>query len=291
MRNQSKLEQNGELAPIQVDPAFPVNEADFNTRGEKPNVSAHLHNLCEIGYCFDGSGVFLIGGKILTFKAGDAVFISTREVHLAKGNPGQTTSWGFLNFDPAGLLSANMDTLRLNLILERCCGEKFLNIIDGEKQTEAAHCIRRILLERRDRPRNWKSMLRALLWQLFIELERIAPETADAHSGEYRDVCRILPALDFINSHIAEPITLDMLAHQCRTSIPNFRKLFHKAMECAPYPYITKTRLQLACSMLKNTDEPICRIAFAVGFNNISNFNRQFREIYGIAPREYRSGE
>ena len=45
MRNQSNIRKNGELAPISVDPAFPVNEADFNTRGETPNVAAHLHNL------------------------------------------------------------------------------------------------------------------------------------------------------------------------------------------------------------------------------------------------------
>lgn len=288
MRNQSNIRKNGELAPISVDPVFPVNEADFNTRGETPNVAAHLHNLCEIGYCFDGSGVFLIGGKILTFKAGDAVFITTQEVHLAKSNPGQTTRWGFLNFDPAGLLAGSMDELRMNLILERCCGDAFRNIIEGEKHPEAASCIRRILLERRDMPHNWQPMLRALLWQLFIELDRLAPETAGGRTGQFRDVRRIIPALDFINAHIAEPLALEQLAKLCATSVPNFRKLFCRAMGCAPYPYITRTRLQLACSMLKNTDESICRTAYAAGFNNISNFNRQFREVYGTAPGEYR---
>ena len=72
-------------------PNYGVDRAVFNTRGENPSIGAHIHNLFEIGYCYSGSGVFLIGGKIFTFKPGDAVVITSHEVHLAKGDPGGVT--------------------------------------------------------------------------------------------------------------------------------------------------------------------------------------------------------
>ena len=137
----------GELAPIEVPPDFPVAEAVFNTRGETPVTHAHIHNLFEIGYCYSGSGVFLIGSKIFTFKPGDAVIITSREVHLATGNPGGVTSWGFLNFDPAGLVARHMDSAEPCFALDHCCGEDFTNIVDGEKYPELCECIRRIVEE------------------------------------------------------------------------------------------------------------------------------------------------
>ena len=62
---------------IPVDDEFPVGVPDFNTRDEHPDIGPHIHDLLEIGYCFDGSGLFLIGDKIFTFK-GETRSSSTR---------------------------------------------------------------------------------------------------------------------------------------------------------------------------------------------------------------------
>lgn len=292
MRNQSKTENfagEGVVAPIDVRPDFPVAAADFNTRGEHPLVKPHIHNLCEIGYCFDGAGVFLVANKVLTFKAGDAVFITSREFHQARGNPGQETTWGFLNFDPAGLVPASPENPSVGRILECCSGENFSNIIDGTEYPEIASCIRRIVTERRDMSANWQPMIRALVWELILHLSRLCPENAGSDTeGNFDDVVRIAPALKYMNAHFPEKITLGDLAGVCHTSIPNFRKLFYKAMGTAPYPYLTKLRIKYASSMLENLNEPIYQIAYLAGFNELSNFNRQFQAIHGISPSQYR---
>ena len=173
----------GELAPIEVPADFPVAEAVFNTRGETPVTRAHIHNLFEIGYCYSGSGVFLIGSKIFTFKPGDAVIITSREVHLATGNPGGMTSWGFLNFDPAGLVARHMDSAEPCFALDHCCGAGFNNIVDGEKHPELCDCIRRILEERRNMQPDSKSMIRSMVWQLLILIRRYYPEPAESSSA------------------------------------------------------------------------------------------------------------
>ncbi|MBX3529646.1 MAG: AraC family transcriptional regulator [Rhizobiaceae bacterium] len=52
--------------------------------------------------------------------------------------------------------------------------------------------------------------------------------------------------------------------------------------------YLRKLRIAQACRMLSDTDEPITEICFAVGYFNISNFNRNFRAERGMTPSAYR---
>ena len=292
MRNQSKTNLNAQLVHVETDDSFPVSEPDFNTRTDTPNIEPHVHDMFEIGYCFDGSGVFLIGGKIFQFQAGDAVVINTHEVHLAKSDPGKTTSWGFLYLDPIRLLSENIGSVSVSLKLSRYCGADFRNIIRGTEESELADCIRLILLERRNKTQDSLSMIRALTWRMMILLDRRyrSSDFRDEESslGDYRDIERIAPALKYITANYDRKISISKLASLCYTSESNFRKLFHRAMGSAAQPYLLKIRLNAACSMLRNTEESILSIAMRCGYESLSNFNRQFHSAYGISPRDFR---
>ncbi len=272
-----------------VDPDFPVSQPDFNTRTEHPDIAPHIHDLFEIGYCFDGTGIFIVGGKVFPFKKGDAVVINTHEVHIAKGSPGGTTSWGFLFLDPIRLLADNIGSYSDCLKLSHYCGGAFKNIIDGTEHPEIAECIRNILFEIRDRPKGYRSMIRSLTWQLMLFLNRYYNAEDSEDSGrDYRDIERILPALNYIDAHYNEDIDIPFLAKLCFTSESNFRKLFHKAMGCAAMPYLMQIRLNVASAMLKNSDSSILETALQCGYNSLSNFNRQFRDHFGVSPREFR---
>jgi transcriptional regulator GlxA family with amidase domain len=51
---------------------------------------------------------------------------------------------------------------------------------------------------------------------------------------------------------------------------------------------VRRLRVITACTMLFQTDRPIAEICFEAGYQNLSNFNRQFRAETGMTPREYR---
>ena len=53
-------------------------------------------------------------------------------------------------------------------------------------------------------------------------------------------------------------------------------------------PQAEGVRIQKSCLLLKRSDMPILDVAYAVGYNNISFFNRYFRKIMKMSPREYR---
>ena len=294
MRIQSKKGnpcRTEQLERIPVDGDFPVGVPDFNTRDEHPSCGPHIHDLFEIGYCFDGTGLFLIGDKILSFKAGDAVVINTHEVHIARGMPGCTTSWGFLHLDPVRLLADNLGSYSENLKLSQYCGASFQNIIDCNVHPEITGCILQILQEVRDKPEHYRSMVRSLTWRLMLLLNRYynVNEAIDTLQN-YQDIERIMPALRYLNDNYNAEVNVTKLAELCFSSESNFRKLFHRAMGCAPQPYLQRLRLNAAGTLLRNSDASILEIVQHCGYNNLSNFNRQFRERFGVPPRDYRKG-
>ncbi len=297
MRNQSinpGTFDGGKLEHIELDPAFPVSDSRYNTRGENPDIEPHLHDQLELGYCYDGTGVFLIGSKVFPFRAGDAVLINTREVHLAKGSPGGSTRWGWINLDPLRLLADIPESCGGSVKLSRCCGANFRNVIDGQAHPEITGCIREILAECTARKAKFRPMVRALAWRLLLLLDRYYPEaesekSAKAESsGDYSRVERLVPALNHIAGNFQNPVCVAHLARLCFMSEPNFRKCFRRAMGCAPKPYLQKIRLHAAAALLRSSDRSILDVARLCGYNNLSNFNRQFHDAYQCAPREFR---
>ncbi|MFA6844003.1 MAG: AraC family transcriptional regulator [Bacilli bacterium] len=297
MLNRSKTAityEYGKLEHIDVDPLFPVATTHFNTRGENPGIEAHRHDLLELGYCYDGTGVFLVGSKVLPFRAGDAVIINTREVHLAKGSPGSTTRWGWLNLDPLRLLSDIPESCSGIVKLARCCGNDFRNVIDGQSQAAIVSCIRDILTECTEHHPNSRPMVRALVWRLLLLLDRYYPEQANDGrpepdiAADYGHIERLVPALNHIAANFQNTPSVTHLASLCFMSEANFRKCFRQAMGCAPKPYLQKIRLQAATALLRSSDLPILDIARLCGYTNLSNFNRQFRDAYHCSPRECR---
>ena len=290
MPNQSKFAvEKFEHAELGED--LPVSKPDFNTRDENPEINPHIHDAFEIGTCFEGTGIFLIGNKMFSFKKGDAVVINSQEVHQAKGSPGNLTSWGWLYLDPVRMLADNVGSYGDCLNISRYCGSQFKNVIDGGEYPLLASNIRQIILENRDRPKNYKSMIRALTWQLLLHLERYydGPSGETEGAQDYKAIERIMPALKYIGEHFDKDMSVGDLAHLCFTSEPNFRKLFNKAMGCSSQAYLMKLRLNTASSMLKNTRDSILSIAEVSGYNNLSNFNRQFKSHFGISPRDFRN--
>lgn len=289
MRHQSKFRLE-KFEPALLGADFPVSEPDFNTRGENPDIAPHIHDAFEVGYCYEGSGVYLAGPKILPFKAGDAAIVNSREVHIAKGSPGGTTTWGWLYLDPVRLLADVAGGCGASLRTARYCGPGFRNIVDGGTHPDIAGCIRQILEECRDKRDNHRPMVRALVWRLMLLLERgieVGPETGTA-AQDHKALARIMPALRHIGEHYHEEIAVAALSRLCHASDANFRKLFHKALGCAPQTYLLKLRLNAACALLRNTAEPILEIAGRTGYGNLSNFNRQFRQHLGVSPRAFR---
>ena len=59
-------------------------------------------------------------------------------------------------------------------------------------------------------------------------------------------------------------------------------------MHMTPVEYLNRVRVKMACDSLKTTNDPVGVIAGRVGFSTLSTFNRNFKQIMGKTPQEWR---
>ena len=68
----------------------------------------------------------------------------------------------------------------------------------------------------------------------------------------------------------------------------HFLRVFRQVAGMTPHQFVLRTRLHRAAVRLRGSDESISAIAFDVGFNDLSTFNRRFRRVMGVSPSAYR---
>ena len=99
---------------------------------------------------------------------------------------------------------------------------------------------------------------------------------------------RLQQMVQFIDREYAGSITLQEIADAACISKSEALRCFRVGMHCAPIQYVVAVRLERARSLLLTTLEPVTEIAFQVGFDNCSYFDRAFKKKYGMTPGQMR---
>lgn len=106
----------------------------------------------------------------------------------------------------------------------------------------------------------------------------LAPDTADV----------VASAIDYIFANIANAPRLSVAAELAGMSESAFSRYFTSASGQTFSGMVKCLRLAQACRLLEQTDTPIAQIAQTVGYTNLSNFNRRFRDEYAMTPSQFR---
>lgn len=97
-------------------------------------------------------------------------------------------------------------------------------------------------------------------------------------------------ALAYINAHLTEPFSEGDLAAIAGRSPSAFSRSFRRHTGMALVQYVNRLRINLACQLLMSEDQmSITEICYAAGYNNISNFNRQFLVQKAMSPSRFRA--
>jgi AraC-like DNA-binding protein len=102
---------------------------------------------------------------------------------------------------------------------------------------------------------------------------------------------RLRPAVAHIHKHFRSKITIGELASLCHQSERQFRRCFTQIFRNSPKEYMIRLRFQTAKDLLHNTTNSIEEIAEYVGYDSIYNFSKDFKNQFGVSPREWRRKE
>lgn len=102
----------------------------------------------------------------------------------------------------------------------------------------------------------------------------------------YRE--RVAKAVEYVNSHLDEPLELADIASVASFSPFHFHRIF-KAFRGEPLgSFITRLRVETAAQMLRHTSDSIETIAYNVGFEAPASLNKAFRALFDTTPSNYR---
>jgi AraC-like DNA-binding protein/ligand-binding sensor protein len=98
----------------------------------------------------------------------------------------------------------------------------------------------------------------------------------------------ITKARRYVHDHLTDRLTLEEIARHAGVSPHHFCKIFRRAVGINLIDYINRSRVELATQMLSKPDARVSEIAFEVGYQSLSQFNRSFRHVTGSSPTEFR---
>ena len=113
-------------------------------------------------------------------------------------------------------------------------------------------------------------------------------DTSEAHwqRAEPRDIWK---ARKFIEEHAAEQLSLGQVAKDVGINATHLSEKFKEVTGVKFVDYIARIRFEKARKLLEDVDLRISEIAFAVGFQSLSQFNRVFKKLSGKSPTAYRA--
>ncbi len=257
------------------------------------NYPMHFHPEYELVLIEKGYGKRIVGDNIDEFNEGDLVFLSPYVPHVWKCDddfyqPGQglSTSCYVLHFRPDSFGAhffeqpdfADLNTLFLKGNYGVNLKGKIKNTISGQlKELFHLSGTRRIIL------------FLEILAQIneSEDMELLSSQAFHDKTLETGD-SRIMQVYDYILQHYREPIKLDALAGYLGMSPTSLCRYFKQRVGKTFIDMVNETRVKCACNLLIKTEKPIIEVCYASGFNNLSNFNRQFRKITCMNPSGFR---
>lgn len=99
---------------------------------------------------------------------------------------------------------------------------------------------------------------------------------------------RMQSVYEYVENNFQQDINLDTAAQRVNMTVPAFCRYFKKITTKTFIQFTNEFRVAYACRMLANEDMGVATISYESGFNNLSHFNKQFKKITGLSPREYR---
>lgn len=252
----------------------------------------HKHPEIQITLIIKSSGTLVLGDYIGDFRPGDIYIIGSNVPHV------------FRNDSDYYQVNSNLEAQSISLFFdEHLFGPNFLTLpetqpieyllqqskkglkIHGKLKEQLSGLILEFQVKAGfDRIICLFNLLNALCKS--DQYEALTTKIINIKVGE-REGKRLNDIFQFTMAHYQEEIALDKIAEVANLSVTSFCRYFKQRTLKTYINFLNEVRISNACMMLRNNKYTVFQICYRTGFNNLSNFNRNFKRITGHTPTEY----
>ena len=139
-----------------------------------------------------------------------------------------------------------------------------------------------------DRDNSRRYLLRA---SALLSLKRRADGSASTARSKSRDgllAWQMKCVVEYIETRLADQISATDLANHIDVSVGRFFRAFKVSVGVSPIRYVVMRRVELVCTMLTTTREPLSQVALACGLSDQQHLCKVFRRTIGMSPSAWR---
>jgi AraC-like DNA-binding protein len=253
----------------------------------------HAHSEYQLFVVLDGTGTRFIGDSIKAFKPGELIFTGPHVPHVWRNDEAY--------FQQGSRLRANGIVIYLN---ENFLGEHFLDKEEiatlrklfmkslrgleffGDTRQQVIGLMKE-LINLQGLP-SLIQVLRILEMLSRTKDYRYISSRPHVDSLDQHEADRLNKVYEYVFENFRKKIRLQDLAELLHMTPTSFSRYFTMKNNKSFSRFLSEIRIKHACKMLTESDESISNICYACGFDTLSNFNKQFREITMRKPTQYR---
>lgn len=264
---------------------FPVAYYFVDERHPRYRMPMHWHRETEILRICSGEMRLYIDDREITARTGDMLVIGEGVIH---GGDPENCVYECIVFDPKPILMyveackrAMNPILNRNIFIRR-------DVFRGD--ADFADALEKLYGCGKAGISGIELKVMGALHEFFgMLVERMDAAGVDVfytRSGQKAE--QLKPALEYIESHYGQNITLDELARLTGLSAKYFCRYFKTIVHRSPIDYLNYYRIECASYFLISSDMTIAEIAQHCGYNDSSFFIKQFKKYKGTTPKQYR---
>jgi len=246
-------------------------------------MQVHWHRESELIYVRKGRFRLYLDGGEVPMEAGDLTMIGSGVIH---GGEPEDCIYECIVFDPLAMTPA-LESVR-RTIQPLLSSNIFLKnglieanpVLKAEIDRLFGVCERGIL--------GREAELLGAMFD-FLSREQLAGNRQDLDSGRsFQRAEQLKPALEYIEQHYSQHISLETLAGLSGFSPKYFCRYFRAIVHRSPIDYLNYYRVERAAHFLTGADMNVAEVAALCGYADSSTFIKQFRHYKGVTPKQYK---
>ncbi|MBI4979450.1 MAG: helix-turn-helix transcriptional regulator [Spirochaetes bacterium] len=261
---------------------FRMSKSENNT-----GFSAHTHDFFEITYVYAGSGTVETGDTSYKYRSHQFNFTPPSIAHRIVGNRNTTHRRASLSvsdrlpmpviasFDPAAFI-------------KQLTAEKIFMLDVPREYVDEVERILESMYREVTLPMKYSaSVIVTELTRLLIIIHRIRYGEKPVLQGFENMHPAVSEALIYMEKNYYQMQEMSEIMKHVPFHKKYFIALFKKNVGYTPVNYLNRIRIEKSCEALRAGRQSVTDIAYDAGFNDISYFNRQFKKLVGMPPRQF----